>query len=192
MAAQAAMSCHGMPPHYDSIMAKRWGHPVDDTLAQILSSWMRGEGNMPAWLGLGKRRFSALLLRHFPGYPIAMFEGLGRPLDEMRSDEFDDLRNLLMRSRSGRRDSERWMADIVVAGCMGSDHLWQDLGLWDRSALSRLMMENFEPLASQNDRDMKWKKFLYKQLCEAEGIYTCRSPSCEVCADYVVCFGPEH
>ena len=53
------------------------------------------------------------------------------------------------------------------------------------------MLEHFKPLASRNDRDMKWKKFLYKQLCETEGITTCRAPSCEVCADYQNCFGPE-
>jgi nitrogen fixation protein NifQ len=53
------------------------------------------------------------------------------------------------------------------------------------------MMDNFEPLALRNDKDMKWKKFLYKQLCEAEGIYVCRAPSCEVCVDYDNCFGNE-
>jgi nitrogen fixation protein NifQ len=46
-------------------------------------------------------------------------------------------------------------------------------------------------LKARNDRDMKWKRFFYKQLCNQEGVYTCRSPSCEVCADYVRCFGPE-
>ncbi|MCU7810980.1 MAG: nitrogen fixation protein NifQ, partial [Candidatus Thiodiazotropha sp. (ex Notomyrtea botanica)] len=74
---------------------------------------------------------------------------------------------------------------------LGDDHLWQDLGLWQRSDLSRLMMVCFRPLARLNDRDMKWKKFLYKQLCETEGIYTCRSPSCKVCVDYDNCFGCE-
>jgi nitrogen fixation protein NifQ len=83
------------------------------------------------------------------------------------------------------------MAEIVSAGCMGDDHLWQDLGLWQRPDLSRLMLNNFKPLAERNDKDMKWKKFLYKQLCDAEGIYVCRAPSCEVCTDYDNCFGPE-
>jgi len=53
------------------------------------------------------------------------------------------------------------------------------------------MTRNFPVLAAKNDRDMKWKKFLYKQLCQREGIYICRAPSCEVCADYAKCFGPE-
>ncbi len=84
------------------------------------------------------------------------------------------------------------MAGIVAAGCMGSDHLWQDLGLRQRAELSFLMEHHFPALAEQNCHDMKWKRFLYKQLCEAEGIYTCRSPSCEVCVDYHACFGPEN
>ena len=53
------------------------------------------------------------------------------------------------------------------------------------------MLDNIAPLARRNGKDMKWKKFLYKQLCDTEGIYTCRAPSCEVCADYQNCFGPE-
>jgi len=143
---QAALSFDDTPHHYDGLMSMRWGYPLDDTLAQILSSWVMGVGNMPAWLGLGERRFSAMLLRHFPGYPIALFEGVGSPLDPRRMDEFDELHNLLMRSRTGLNDSERWMADIVVAGCMGNDHLWQDLGLWNRKQLSKLMLDNFRPL----------------------------------------------
>jgi nitrogen fixation protein NifQ len=103
----------------------------------------------------------------------------------------DELRKLLLDNRSRVGQSETWMAHIVTAGCMGSDHLWQDLGLWSRKDLTRLMLENFKPLALRNSKDMKWKKFLYKQLCEAEGIYTCRAPSCEVCVDYRECFGPE-
>lgn len=83
------------------------------------------------------------------------------------------------------------MASIVATACMGLDHLWQDLGLWSRNELSALLHTNFPILAARNIRDMKWKKFLYKQLCEREGIYVCRAPSCDVCADYALCFGSE-
>jgi nitrogen fixation protein NifQ len=74
---------------------------------------------------------------------------------------------------------------------MGNDHLWQDLGLWSRDYLGLLMTQSFPALAAKNEHDMKWKKFLYKQLCEQAGINTCRSPSCEYCTDYLNCFGPE-
>jgi nitrogen fixation protein NifQ len=98
---------------------------------------------------------------------------------------------LLLDFRSGLDPSELWMAKIVTAACMANDHLWQDLGLWSRSDLSQLMQTNFPELAARNVHDMKWKKFIYKQLCEREEIRICRAPSCEVCADYDKCFGPE-
>jgi nitrogen fixation protein NifQ len=83
------------------------------------------------------------------------------------------------------------MAEVVTNACMANDHLWQDLGLWSREYLSQLMRQNFPSLAAKNVHDMKWKKFLYKQLCDKEGISVCRSPSCEYCVDYLNCFGPE-
>jgi nitrogen fixation protein NifQ len=176
---------------YETLMAARKGDPVEETLARILSSWSQGEGAMPQWLGLGEPRFHAMLQRYFPRLGAGVFIFVRQAADPNRFDEMEDLRKLLLGNRTHGNDTEAMMADIVVAGSMGADHLWQDLGLWERADLSRLMIENFRPLAQRNERDMKWKKFLYKQLCEAEGIYTCRSPSCEVCADYNHCFGPE-
>ena len=176
---------------YETLMAARKGGPVEETLARILSSWALGEGALPRWLGLGEPRFHAMLQTHFPRLAAGAI-GVDREApDAGRFDEMDDLRKLLLDHRTRGSDTEAMMADIVVAGSMGADHLWQDLGLWERADLSRLMTENFLPLAQRNERDMKWKKFLYKQLCETEGIYTCRSPSCEVCADYSNCFGSE-
>ncbi|MEZ5588918.1 MAG: nitrogen fixation protein NifQ [Sedimenticolaceae bacterium] len=176
---------------YAALMAARKGDPVEETLARIIASAVCGFGAMPDWLGLGQQRFRLLMAEQFPAFDLSALEFRRRVVDVARSDEMDDLHRLLVANRSADLEVESLMADIVIAGCMGEDHLWQDLGLWERSDLSRLMLENFRPLALRNDKDMKWKKFLYKQLCETEGIYTCRSPSCEVCADYASCFGPE-
>jgi nitrogen fixation protein NifQ len=176
---------------YDGLMAGRRGDSVEEILGRILASWTLGIGAMPAWLGLAETAFRQMLAYHFPAIDAAWFSGIGVQTDVQRAGEMDDLHKLLLDNRSGRSGSEGWLVDILIAGCMGNDHLWQDLGLWNRDDLSRLMQENFEPLARLNDKDMKWKKFLYKQLCETEGIYTCRAPSCEVCLDYDKCFGPE-
>ena len=108
-----------------------------------------------------------------------------------RYDELAELRDLLLLHRAGVNESEIWMAEMVAVAAMGRDHLWQDMGLWSRKELGELMMRNFPSLARKNNRDMKWKKFLYKQLCVTEGVYTCRTPSCECCSDYEQCFGPE-
>jgi nitrogen fixation protein NifQ len=105
--------------------------------------------------------------------------------------EKQDLEQLLRQFALVKTTETEWLISIIVAACLGSDHLWQDLGLWSRSELSALLNHNFPELAVRNSKDMKWKKFLYKQLCEAEGLFVCRAPSCEVCKDYPVCFGPE-
>lgn len=176
---------------YDVLMAARRGEPLEHTLAQIIASRACGLGAMPRWLGLGESRYSWMLANHFPYLDRRSLPVAGVPADPRRGDEMEDLYKLLMGSRSDGNESQALMAEIVVAACLGNDHLWQDLGLWSRSELSTLMNDNFAPLARRNDRDMKWKKFLYKQLCETEGIYTCRAPSCEVCNDFAACFGPE-
>ena len=176
---------------YEELIAARRGDSVEETLARILASWSVGEGAMPEWLGLGESAYRAMMAYHFPYVDASLIAAGGRAVEPTRSDEMEDLRRLLWQNGSGAEPSQTWMVDILIAGCMGADHLWQDLGLWCRADLSTLMNDNFAPLARRNDRDMKWKKFLYKQLCESEGIYVCRAPSCEVCADYRNCFGPE-
>jgi nitrogen fixation protein NifQ len=75
--------------------------------------------------------------------------------------------------------------------CLGDNHLWQDLQLAHRAELSALMKHWFPTLVARNVGDMKWKKFLYKPLCEREEIFVCKAPSCAVCGDHPVCFGPE-
>ena len=171
-------------------MGRAAGLPNDDLFARMLVSQAIGLGGLPPGLGLGQAAFTSLFKRHFPGFALP-----GRlaedGLDAERRAERDDLLALLREHRAGRDPSEVWMAEIVTAACMANDHLWQDLGLWNRTDLSRLMLDNFPALAANNVKDMKWKKFLYKQLCQREGVYVCRSPSCEVCADYAKCFGPE-
>jgi nitrogen fixation protein NifQ len=176
---------------YHRLMRQRQGYAIEDTFARMLASWFCGEGALPAWLGLTEENFLSLMEKHFPCFDINQLNQPEQALDFQRLDEAEDLRNLLLKFCPEPDDSRLWMVDILIAGCLGSDHLWQDLGLWERADLSKLMLQNFAPLAEKNNKDMKWKKFLYKQLCETEGIYTCRAPSCEVCKDYDVCFGPE-
>lgn len=173
------------------LLAYASGHHNDETYACMLASWQAGDGVMPDDFGLGQNDFRRLLGDHFPGLKLASLTLPGRNNDSERDDERDDVFQLLHKHRAGLHESETWMAKIVAMACQGQDHLWQDLGLWSRQQLSELMLRNFPGLALKNDKNMKWKKFLYKQLCQTEGIYTCRAPSCEVCADYRNCFGPE-
>jgi nitrogen fixation protein NifQ len=173
------------------LMAYSQGKDNDDVLACILSTWQSGGGALPQYLGLQEEDYFRMLVFHFPGLNHASLIQHGDKHDAARQDEIDEVVKLLIGGRAGNSPSEEWLAVIVAMACQGQDHLWQDLGVWSRNDLSGLLNLNFPALAQQNTRNMKWKKFIYKQLCVAEGIYTCRSPSCEVCVDYNDCFGPE-
>ena len=160
-------------------------------LAKMLASQQCGDGVMPRCLGLSRRAFTELLRRYLPHLEATEFYSYGETLDPARYDEHEDLRALFLSHQAEGVEDAGLMADILTAGCMGGDHLWQDMGFWSRNDLSAFIGHAFTPLAEKNLHDMKWKKFFYKQLCNQEGVYTCRAPSCQVCADYQKCFGPE-
>jgi len=176
---------------YARLMVASTNQPNDDALACMLASLSLGSGDMPVRLGLDEAQYTEMLTTHYPGIDMNKFSIAKAEEKIDRSDEQGELFELLYVNKADSDPSRKWMAQIVVAGCMGGNHLWQDLGLWCREDLTRLMETNFPELALRNDKNMKWKKFLYKQLCVQEGIYTCRAPSCEVCVDYASCFAPE-
>ncbi|MDP2505651.1 nitrogen fixation protein NifQ [Oceanobacter sp. 3_MG-2023] len=175
-------------------------------LGQILRSQRQGRTCLPYYLGLKPVDYRWFLHRYLYGqnrYQSLPFPqqqdrdnqrhgaDLRQQLLEMREDEWLEIRQLLLQHRAGKDDSELLMADMVAAGCLGKEHLWRDLGLLNRGELSALLSQNFPALVAANDRDMKWKRFFYKQLCEAGGGYVCRAPSCDDCTAYAECFGPE-
>ena len=174
---------------YAELMTHAAGLPNDDLFAQMIASQAEGAGALPPGLGLSEKYFAELLARHFPGAVLVIRNAANNA--DPRALERDDVLALLLESCAYDNMSEQWMAEIVTTACMGNDHLWQDLGLRSRDYLSQLMTRNFPTLAAKNVYDMKWKKFIYKQLCEREGINACRAPSCEYCTDYLKCFGPE-
>ncbi|ABK43720.1 NifQ family protein [Magnetococcus marinus MC-1] len=185
----------GMSPLLSRLKLHHAGLPNGGYLLEMLSSASANSGAMPRYLGLNQADFEALMAAHFPGLEGHLCDALGwqTPVDRSRQDEIDELLELLGSHADhslpgGQGDA---MAHILAAGCLGHNHLWEDLGLWSRQRLSSLILTNFPRLSAKNDRNMKWKRFFYKQLCEQEGVYTCRAPSCAVCGDYALCFGPE-
>lgn len=160
--------------------------PNRSLLASIIAGQAAGNGCLPPTLGLSEADYRALLATFFPAADL-----VGVTHEEILIPEKEDLEKLLTDHRAGAGTAEQWIASIIASACAGSDHLWQDLGLANRGELSQLMFHNFPALAASNSGDMKWKKFLYRQFCALEGIYTCPAPSCGVCTDFAKCFGPE-
>lgn len=158
----------------------------------MYATWATGGGVLPDWWGLSPAGFRVVMSRYFPALgPDAAPPNPGRAPEEARRAETDELLQLLLEGRADDTPEAEQIAAVVAAACLGNNHLWQDLGVWRRADLSDLLKLYFPGLAARNTADMKWKKFFYKQLCQTEGIYTCRAPSCEVCIDYQACFGPE-
>ncbi|MDH0427569.1 nitrogen fixation protein NifQ [Stutzerimonas stutzeri] len=166
-------------------------------LAQIIRAQREGRSCLPQHLGLDAAQYAELLTRHGLRPPsrsadealLGERDALREELLALRREEWQALHDLLL---GGQDDhGEPAMAAIVAAACLGGEHLWRDLGLASRAQLYALLMHNFPQLARRNTQDMRWKKFFYKQLCEQDGGYVCRSPSCEACPTYHDCFGEE-
>ena len=182
---------------YDSLMrhARKPGDFLTRALAGAIASAAAGLIEAPNLaLGLSRPRFAALLSEHFPGMEsgvCACGEACAEGCRPLRADEFQDLVELLLAHRSDNAEATEWLAYAIASACMGGNHLYQDIGLPDRQALSDLLRRRFTRLFEKNAGNMKWKKFFYKQLCDQAQVNVCQAPSCQVCDDYWNCFGPE-
>ncbi len=134
-------------------------------------------------LGLDERSFARLLA-------FCQAERTSLSQAGFIPEDFRELASLLTESGNGSEET-RWVAHAIAAACLADDHLWQDLGLPDRKTLGLLFERYFRPLCERNVGEMRWKKFLYKQLCERAGFQACKAPSCRECTDYAICFGKE-
>lgn len=149
--------------------------------------WPTGAGV----LGLSREEGRLLLDCYFPGAYglLSRLRSSSRDVAPPRLDEFEDLLDLLLAYRVPGLPGSAWIARAVAAGCMGEDHLWEDLGLPSRAALRRLLAAYFPKLVAQNVHDLRWKRFFYRQLCQQAEVSLCKAPSCGVCSEYAVCFG---
>lgn len=191
------MDAHRNASH-EALMA--YAERPDDLFTQVFAATVGNalsRGTTPALhFGLSEKQFSCLIERYFPGagrelvvLPQICDESTSCPA--FREEEIQDIVALLLEHRVNDRDETHWLAYAIAMGCMGGNHLWQDMGLTNRQALSDLLKQNFTALHDLNTGNMKWKKFFYKQLCNRAEVNLCKAPSCQVCDDYKNCFGPE-
>lgn len=178
---------------YHRLMAgKGDGDPFDRHVFACILAHGIGESPVPLTesVGLGRTELAHLVACLFPGADW-LLQGLS---DNCGTDSIEepDLRKLLMDNATDPGAHEaRWLAAMVARRSLRPDHLWQGLGLSSRQDLSGLLTRHFRPLAALNVRDMKWKKFFYRQMCEDEGVSVCKSPVCDSCTDFTLCYGPE-
>lgn len=90
-----------------------------------------------------------------------------------------------------QRQAARWLARILSARASHPGHLWVAMGLFQRPELTAAIRRHLPSLAAANSRNMRWKRYLFRQVCELHGAVLCKAPNCGVCSDYALCFGGE-
>lgn len=158
--------------------------------ASILAVSATEEGQVASQAGLTASDLDRLLWRWFShAVPLApAWYPDGKMQDE---DEIAMVRELLLANRSSEGETGRLLAHMIARRCMEPSHLWEDLGLRDRTELRRLLERHFAPLAAGNTQNMRWKRFFYRKLCEGEGFTLCSTPVCSDCNEFDLCFGEE-
>lgn len=166
----------------------------EHVLACVLSCALKeveaGEATATESTGLSLTELREILPRSFPAAAMAAlaFKDVSDPEPLM---EEELLRGLLLAHARPSDPASARFAKILARRAMRNGHLWQDLGLLNRAELNRLLAMHFPTLAAGNAQNMKWKKYFYRKLCEAEGFSLCAAPNCRECSDFESCFGPE-
>ena len=146
-----------------------------------------------AALGLGKGELDAVLNRYFPDARRDLLNraaetGATRPPPAPNPDV---LALLLDHAAGGNRRESTWLARIVAARSTLPGHLWVAMGLFERPELSGAIRRHLPTLATANAGNMRWKRFVFKQVCDLGGGVLCKAPNCGVCSDYALCFAEE-
>jgi nitrogen fixation protein NifQ len=158
--------------------------------ASILSIAAMEGGAVAERAGVAAGDLGALIARWFPlAHDVAA--SWSSQVSQTDNDEVAMVRDLLLSQRSSEGDTGRWLAPMIARRAIEPNHLWEDLGLRDRSELTRLLARHFGPIAARNTKNMRWKRFFYRMLCEDDGLVMCSTPVCTNCNDFNLCFGDE-
>jgi len=146
-----------------------------------------GLGPLSARLGLSGAAIAELRDRWLPGTQLP---DLDQPTPHIPQDQQAIATLILWRSKT-TSDQGRWLSQILARRALEPRHLWEDLGLPSRPALSGLIQTFLPALAAANHQNMRWKKFFYRQICSDAAFSLCLSPCCDACAEKEDCFAPD-
>ncbi|CAD9220801.1 Nitrogenase FeMo-cofactor synthesis molybdenum delivery protein NifQ [Burkholderia cenocepacia] len=165
--------------------------------AQLLGTLVtaRAGRNELSLLGLPPDQFAGLLARQFPHLrsvdTIALASTIAPlPLSATHSAFVATLHARLMDDANPAvaRDDADCLAAIIAHACLRPDHLWRDLGLDGRDAVSAMLARFFPALAARNVAHLRWKKFLAQEVAASLGVLPGPAPGCPGCEDFGFCF----
>ncbi|HFS82678.1 MAG TPA: hydrogenase [Epsilonproteobacteria bacterium] len=93
---------------------------------------------------------------------------------------YDEVLSLLGRHAANVYAREE-IAPLVAAKSLEMNHLYQDLGLKNRTEMGKFMKHHFPTLAARKPKEKLWKKYLYDSIGEI-------APACATCDDQLTCF----
>uniref|UniRef100_UPI003D815170 nitrogen fixation protein NifQ n=1 Tax=Trichloromonas sp. TaxID=3069249 RepID=UPI003D815170 len=147
-------------------------------------------------LGLTRQELASLLKSHFPGVDPGLLaprqESALQAPPEANVDVLAILFSHVPKDGSGKEiQTALWLARILAARAAHPGHLWVAMGLFERPELTAGIRRHLPSLVAANHQGMRWKRFLFKQVCDQTGGSLCKSPNCGVCSDYALCFAPD-
>ena len=164
--------------------------------ACLLTAAAREPAPTAAALGLPETDLQAILQTFFPDCErgtVEKFESVETSASPEPNDEVTGIlfSYLPERCESRARQMATWFVYIISARVAHTGHLWVAMGLHERPQLSAAIRRHLPAMADANHMNMRWKKFLYKQVCDRNGGTMCKAPNCGVCSDYAICFADD-
>ncbi|VWC14638.1 hydrogenase [Burkholderia lata] len=155
----------------------------------------RARRNELRLLGLSHPQLAGLLTRQFPRLPAADVAALMPTaamalLPSTHATFVATLHARLMDDANPAvdRDDAGCLALIIAHACLRPDHLWRDLGLDGRDAVSAMLDRYFPTLAARNVAHLRWKKFLAQEVAASLDVPPGPAPGCPGCEDFGFCF----
>jgi len=171
--------------------------PADRQLfAALLALADREPVPLEAALNLSQPMLATLLLTVFPQVKRCEFFGDQQHKTARPPEINPDVEQLLSAfvpesAGSWERFCALVLARVIAARAAHPGHLWVAMGFFERPELSAAIRRHLPALAAANHQNMRWKRFLFKQVCDLNGGLMCKSPVCGDCSDYSICFAPE-
>ncbi|WP_322084513.1 nitrogen fixation protein NifQ [Burkholderia sp. BCC1972] len=173
--------------------AARAGTPDAQLFGALIAA--RAYRNELSLLGLTPGQFAGLLARQFPHLTPAAIAALMPTVTLARlpaahAEFVATLHTRLMNDANPAvtHDDADCVASIVAHACLRPDHLWRDLGLDGRDAVSAMLDRYFPALAARNVTHLRWKKFLAQEVAASLGAPPGPAPGCPGCEDFGFCF----
>ncbi len=144
-------------------------------------------------LGLDEKVLQRILITFFPGFDTELLNA-GKekefpPLPEINSDVLSLLLSYIAPDATVyERQAGKLLAHIIAARAAFTGHLWVAMGFFQRPQLSSAIRRHLPRLAAANNKNMRWKRFMFKQVCDLNGGTMCKTPNCGDCSDYALCF----